>query len=513
MRVVVRLLACCAVACVALYPRPAGATTIDPLLFEELVLGADFVGVVECETAGGVVAGYRVIESWKGPGAGTKILVRTAVNYWEPQYPLALCGERYFMTAFAEAPTRVLSTTSGGGVPLWWRDLPADYRLPLFQGRELLPPGGDRSPAFEKTRRDAKALLALTPDGREAALLAALVRHDLFGPRWVGGEPDEAKAKVIRDRLAKQTTADRLAEDLVRLAREDRAKWAVRVRIVLGKGGSAAALAALQKLTPDESPWPRDELAALVDEVKRRGGRADPIPPPKMADPDPVPTAAVLADLRRALAAGPAAGEASFGEAFLALTRHDPGPAAEYLLTWRNPGTDWRDADRGYVLGSYFGWRCGRDRAAHLTRLLAAADPYVRVAAAVYLGYEDPAAGVAALRRFTALEGDPGAWAALTLARRGHRDAVPRALEVFRELPPERREAQAGMAGVPHRNLQKRVIELLSNAARAGGVPPPVVPEAEGRRFDALVGWWKEHGGRAVVADPWFATLERQKVD
>jgi hypothetical protein len=42
------------------------ATTIDPLIWEQMVADASFVGIVECETAGGIVARYRVIESWKG---------------------------------------------------------------------------------------------------------------------------------------------------------------------------------------------------------------------------------------------------------------------------------------------------------------------------------------------------------------------------------------------------------------------------------------------------------------
>jgi hypothetical protein len=53
--------------CTLIVPGRAAATTIDPLLFEELVLGADFVGIVECDQAGGIVARYRVIESWKCP--------------------------------------------------------------------------------------------------------------------------------------------------------------------------------------------------------------------------------------------------------------------------------------------------------------------------------------------------------------------------------------------------------------------------------------------------------------
>src|SRR5262245_5214940 len=106
----------CLAAAALLGAGPASATTIDPLLSEELVLGADFVGVVDCDRAGGVVAGYTVVESWKGPKAGAAVTIRVAVNYWEPQFPVALCGERYFVTAYKAPPSRVMSTTVGGGV-------------------------------------------------------------------------------------------------------------------------------------------------------------------------------------------------------------------------------------------------------------------------------------------------------------------------------------------------------------------------------------------------------------
>jgi hypothetical protein len=69
------------------------------------------------------------------------------------------------------------------------------------------------------------------------------------------------------------------------------------------------------------------------------------------------------------------------------------------------------------------------------------------------------------------------------------------------------------MARVPHGNLQKRVLVLLSNSARAGNVPQPSLPEAEGEQFDSLVDWWKRHGAMAVLHDPWVRLLEKQKVD
>src|SRR5262245_11837805 len=134
-RPVSRLLGLAALLC-CLQLQSAFATTIDPLTWEQFAADADFIGIVECQRAGGIVAKYKVIESWKGAPAGTTLSIRVAVNYWEPQFPIALVGMQYLVGAFKQdAPSRMMSTTMGSPVPLWWRNLPADYELPLFQGR------------------------------------------------------------------------------------------------------------------------------------------------------------------------------------------------------------------------------------------------------------------------------------------------------------------------------------------------------------------------------------------
>ena len=166
MRPILRPLSFYLVAFVLLWPSSAAATTIDRMTFEELVLGADFVGIVECNRAGGIVAGYSVLESWKGPRPGTHITVRVAVNYWEPQFPITLCGERYFMTAFKRAPFRVKSTTSGEPVPLWWRNIPADYSLPLFQGRKRLAPARRTAPISRRFGRRPRSCWPSNPQSR-----------------------------------------------------------------------------------------------------------------------------------------------------------------------------------------------------------------------------------------------------------------------------------------------------------------------------------------------------------
>jgi hypothetical protein len=263
------------VALAILWPGRASATTIDPLLIEQLVLGADFVGVVECDRAGGIVAGCKVIESWKGPKAGERVTIRVAVNYWEPQFPIALCGERYFVTAYKQTPSTIVSTTSGGGVPLWWRDVPADYRLPLFQGLELLTAEEEKAAEFQATKKKVRELLALKPAEQEAVLLKAVIEKDLFGTKWKGGEPDAEKANGLRARFEKVADADGLVSELLRLVGDDAKKWSVRVRIVLEKAGGAATLARLDKIAADKSPWEKGELADLIKGIKeRQGGEA-----------------------------------------------------------------------------------------------------------------------------------------------------------------------------------------------------------------------------------------------
>jgi hypothetical protein len=227
------------------------------------------------------------------------------------------------------------------------------------------------------------------------------------------------------------------------------------------------------------------------------------------------PTERELRQLRKELANGPSAQR--FDNIFPLLTAHDPGPMAEYLAKWINPNRERWDRDRGYVLGSYFGWRCGKDRAKHLRTLFGARDPYIRVAGAVYLCFENRELGTAKLKEFSRLEGDPGVWAALNLARRGEKAYVSRALEVFATT------GEAGMAGVPHGNLQKRVLVLLSNTAKKNGLPRPDFPQSASsaeatdaymrRVYESLRSWWNTHQDNASLYDPWLPLFEEQKVD
>src|SRR5262249_42599335 len=129
-----------------------------------------------------------------------------------------------------------------------------------------------------------------------------------------------------------------------------------------------------------------------------------------------------------------------WGKALIRLTLHEPATVADMLRKRKEADNDPEKADRrerdmnqwlNQWSASFFAHKCGKDREKNLNALLDANDPWVRAAAAVYLCFENEAKGVAALKKMTKLEGDPGGWAALTLARRGHKDAVPRAIALF----------------------------------------------------------------------------------
>jgi len=164
------------------------------------------------------------------------------------------------------------------------------------------------------------------------------------------------------------------------------------------------------------------------------------------------------------------------------------------------------------MLGSRFGWRCGRDRAANLKKLLVARDPCLRTAASVYLSFEDEDAGREALRASLMLPGAPGGWAALTLARRGGKDAVPRAIQAMDQDEPSRLRI----------NVCQGLRVLLSNTAAASGRPQPPRLDLDSpddrpariTRFrEACEAWWGEHGANTTLTDPWLPLCVERKID
>ncbi len=314
---------------------PARGTTIDPLPWELMLLQADMVAEVQCVEAGGIVARYKVLRSWRGPAAGSQVKIRVAVNYWGPQFPVALCGQRYLVAAYRSPPGTMVSTTTGGGVPLWWRDIRADYRTPLFQGRLTMPADPKKTVNLGKLGKvpasaldgKLKALLAGTPAQLEARLLKLHAHRAFFRARqrYARDWPDHARLKA---RLGKAKTARQVLVVLAAVARTHPRDARYGLRHALA-GGGKITLAALQK-----RPWtttPNLDRAAIAAAINRRlGGVASARRPRPRAVP--APNAGQLKRLRAALAGG--SRNRAFGRALATLSVHDPATVAGYLRGW-----------------------------------------------------------------------------------------------------------------------------------------------------------------------------------
>jgi hypothetical protein len=511
-----------------LHFQPASGTTIDPLTWEQFASDADFVGIVECETAGGIVAKYRVLESWKGAPAGTAFSIRVAVNYWEPQFPIALIGEQYLVAAFrSNAPSRIMSTTLGSPVPLWWRNIPADYSLPLFQGRVLLPlrEGGRALDAIGSDHPDLKSFkeavqqfLALSPDQREVRLLQRLSEKYLFNTGYSEKDRNLTEIKTLRRSVIGSSSAKDILDQLLNFVKKKPDERLYTIANILAQAGGAATLTILEENSANQSIL--KDHSYVIDRIRMRHGLLGVDSEKEHPDTDSpkAPTEKEIIEMRELLASNSTAEQ--FDKVFEVMTRYDPEPIADYLVHWVNPEKTWRDADYGYVIGSYFAWQCGKNREANLRKLLSAHDPFIRVAGAVYLCYENKDEGIARLKEFVNLPGDAGVWAAINLARRGDKSAMPRALDVFATAGP------SNMAGVPHLNLQKRVLTLLSNSAHKSSIPQPstsvdisysdsesVRREKQRKIHQDFLTWWNVNKDRIILYDPWLRLLETQKVD
>lgn len=522
----------------------AHGTTIDPFIWEQLVLDSDLVGIVRVVDGGGTAARYDPIQIWKGEQKKA-FLLRIPSDYWgsHSQYPLVLRGEHYLITARRQpSMSRISSLTSHGGVPLWVRGIPADYQTPLFQGVGRLPKtsqGFDWS-AVENSFRFAgdlgafhqavTQLLELPEPARERVLIERLTEkylsssygwgHEITSgvfrkvglerliKRYLRWKAEQKHARLRRD--VHVSSDNETALDILLTAYIQGAERCEETRRILEQVGQHDVLGALTRYRPRD----RREIELLQDlkrnvESHPHAGTAQKQPErparrKRTDNAEMMELATILNDDTHP----------RWHEAFSILTKNAPRTVALFLKGWEpSTGRDWRDADRAYVIASYFCFHCSEGREENFVELSRGRNPYVRVAGAVYLAYENRRAGASILKRLERLPGDPGVWAAINLARWGDTGAMARALEVLRVAP------AGGMEGVPHEILQSRVMELLSNSARR--IPPPDYGPWYSRRCSGdreglyvfYATWWEKNKEKLDLADPWLPYLTKQKVD
>ena len=492
----------------------AQATSISPRPWRLLVEDAAFVGIVECEAAGGIVADFRVIESWKGLPAGSRLRISQALNVWEPTFPIALCGENYLVFADSSANgkgARLCSSFAVGcGQPLWWRRIPAPYATPMDYPPILLDEQGlphaawrlpGKAPTLQAFKDSVRRFLSLPASAREALNLRSFLGVSL--PQAEGrARPGTLARPEMIDSMDVGWILSRVVEVVRSNPRERRF-----IGVRLGSVGGDEVIRFLRSDAGRETfgaDSTREDHPLRY--IKARRGEA-----PWSSDlPDSVPPAPVDSTRARlrSLLGGPSRDAST---AFDILTIHDPAAVVEFLLSYQVPETTAFNRDTEYLHGCYFGWRCRSDRAKHFRRLLDARDPCIRVAAAVYLALEDSIAGTAALQRLCSLSNPAGGWAALALASHGDKSAVNRALQLFAE------PVGPTVGDIYINNLKKRLLVLLSNSARASGVPPPprleTACDGSSPFADPFARWWEEVEPRIRLHDPWGAMLAAQKVE
>ncbi len=487
---------------VLVFSTTASACRFGGRSWRDLAVHSDFIGVVRCTIAGGGVAEYIVESSWKGVPEGTKLRIRVLGDIPGNMFPVALVGDRVLIAA--SSPERRDYQYYRDALPPCWRELEFDLTTPYAQGRLRLPvPDGKFASLHIRRefgssctdlaclRSQLQEFLALPAEVQERRLLGETLPTSPGSPGW--RTPAE-QARV--ERLQAQVSVEDFLRAKIDIARQDPEGWQPSLESLLTRG-SHRTLQFLQTLHADETPYGEDWLESMKSQVGRR-----PLPVPvAISIPEP-PTARQIAIDRARLSLGI---HLTPAYRFQALCYFDRRFAAHYLMRFESEPKRYK----GYELGSNFGATCAWSAPELLAPLLDAHDPFVRVAAAVYLAFVDESKGVAALEELQAVEGDAGAWAALTLVRRGHAGAMPRALDV---LAPDRNGV---MREEDRETFQRRVLILASNIAAANGLPQPVTGRPRrSAHHGELMTWWEQHRTRIrYVSDPWFEELAAMRID
>lgn len=484
---------------------PIKATTYIARSLVEMTQDAAFIGTVECEVAGGIVAEYRVLESWKGkPKAGERVRLRIHPDEFGPSFPIALSGERFVVFAW-DVPE---SNYRMGGLrlpplawssPLMWRSLRFDYQTDHFQSLVKLDARNGAAITAQQ-KRQVLQFLQGDADQRELAMLRGAFERQR--PSDVTSVP-VAQVTAALKRIPEVASARELVHELNQLRIFGGNEWREMVNQTLGHG-STQTLEFLGPYTDTEFPEKAGILRQLEYFNSRARGTRIPVAQPtehEIPQPSDKEMEAVIQSLRHP------GDESTYRSvhAYAWMVVHRSETVLAALLSWTPPPHRLHQWDtQGYALGSMLAKYCPSNRVSVLTSLLKAKDPFVRVSAGVHLCFDDPAAGQPALERLQAEPGDAGAWAALTLARYGRKASVDRALDLLASDP------AAGSFPPATRlyDLRGQLLVLLSNGARAAGLSLPETPHGK-----VLREWWTKNSDRIPLKDPWMLELKDERSD
>lgn len=516
------------------------ATKVDPRTWAQLSLSADFIGIIECTKSGGIVAEYQVIQTIKGlENTGDLIRLRMATDYWGGHFPTALVGERYLITGFKEnAPIGLISTSSGGSVPLWARDLPYDYRLPLSSGIMVLSPNRKGTPfsfsdshlkfywgmneetGAELLVKNIQGLLAATPEEQDLFILKELYKkYEIDEYRSYVGEP------VIFNKYQwlEQVKGYQDATELVNYI------WNISGRLNILEQGPYS----------DETAQVVYDLISSVDQeeyqlkyynfrnpnqtINNEENKALNLPAITNLD-----IQQAEQNFKQYLKSSKWQETDLWYDAFDVLAVEKPDIIVDYLLQYSNTGKEWQDRDDGYLLASRLLIK-GSPLSTNLIKSLRSAkSDQVRVASIVYLALNNPLVGVSELENLHHLKDleqlspDMKLWLSLNLVRHGNKKAVGDFFEtiIFSYANSFDRLADGHMRYFLS-NMFNRMQVLLSNSAAISGVPqPPLyansVLEYNSSHRDTLtplINWWKDNESKIILSDVWMKELRYTGVE
>lgn len=506
----------------------------QPVVWQENVIQSDYIAVVECVAAGTIVAEYKVLETLKGETYKSPIRIKKSPildhNYREPYLWSALIGEQYLIfTCKMEYQPNPPSAYLWH--PLLWRNIDYQYELHALGVQHYI--GETKRTEYRTTDlgrlvrhqidlADYTAMIRnlVNQDTRqqELTLLKALFSKHATNRYAQEYDYNERFLKRAKDLLpyVDETTAELFKQEELKKEkyievvsqieqeiqscrnsfefvdkafelsdRYSEGEHHLIAKIFVEGILTEESLEYLETHNVNENPdefirYTCNLISQRLTEKPQFSGRSK----------------------NQSIIKTPAELETDYPQL---LT--DSIAAAKWLADWENPNKKQTDETLGYGLGSWVAKTCRQDTDKCLEILRQAKDPYVRVAGAVYLCFENEEEGMNQLRNMQQLEGGARFWAALNLARRGDKQVMDYILWNFHGY----RYNNSNPHDMQH-NLIKRSMVLLSNSAANSNIPqPPNV--LQGASYSDLVTWWDNYKDRIELYDPWLDILEIQKVD
>ena len=447
------------------------------------------MGVVECVRAGAGVSEFRVVEAWKGrlPNdtcnlewsvpCGERLLVtlRESRSGLDPAYLLywMLSPSGGLERIFEAWPTRqsgFASVNAEAGL----------VTLPYNKKRAWHPYGGHLTDigAF---RAATLSLLSAGPEMREVMVMRGIALLFMLGEASVkmGATPEMT---LLEEILENATSPAEVINPLLMLAQQYPEKWQHEVEWALVRGGGEHTLACLHSVDTQARGASGEWLPSVIQKLEARIAE-----PKKQAsgrwlgglpfDPDNVDEVREFLLSRGPLGQN-AAPSYPWCHAFTALARAEPLTCARYL----------RDLDAiqaalgrkylTYNLACHFVQFCPRDHAKCFRELAKSDIPAIKAVGALRLAFEKPRRGTEALKQLAREDTEWGTWAAAYLVALGDAGYVDQTLELYN------RNTRVSEERLYFCGIGRKVMAVLSNAAKDAGVPQPSSPYTI---------WWATH--------------------